>query len=269
VSDESQCMCGVSGGRKFVLRGERCRPIFTTDLASDKGAVAGSSLTLRPAMRVLLIEDDRMLGEALVRALRDASYAVDWAQTIDDGLSAAALHDYGAVLLDLNVDGRSGLDALRQMRARGNAVPVLIITASQEVEQRIAGLDRGADDYILKPFDIDELKARMRAVVRRKAGAANPILTNGEVTLNPATREATLHGVATVLPAREFALLHALLLEPGVILSRKMLEERIYGWNEEVESNAVEFLIHAVRRKLGPGIIKNIRGIGWTVPKRA
>ena len=218
-------------------------------------------------MRVLLIEDDGMLGTALSQALRDASHAVDWVRTIEDGLAAAALHSYGALLLDLSVRGESGLDLLRRLRARGDQVPVLIITASDAVEQRIAGLDQGADDYILKPFDMDELQARMRAVVRRKAGTADPILTNGDLSLDPATHEASVGGKAIVLPPREFSLLHALMIEPGIILSRKMLEERIYGWNEEVESNAVEFLIHAVRRKLGARIIKNIRGMGWTVPR--
>jgi len=226
------------------------------------------SLGSKVEMRVLVIEDDGMLGRALSQALRDAAYAVDWVQTIDDGLAAVELHKYGALLLDLSVGGESGLDALRRIRARGNDVPILIITASHAVENRIAGLDHGADDYILKPFDIDELQARMRAVGRRKAGVTQPILTNGDLSLDPATREARVGENTVVLPAREFSLLHALMMEPGQILSRRMLEERIYGWNEEVESNAVEFLIHAVRRKLGPGTIKNIRGIGWTVPKR-
>ncbi len=219
-------------------------------------------------MRVLVIEDDGMLGRALSQALRDAAYAVDWVQTIEDGLSAVELHDYGALLLDLCVGNESGLDALRRIREGGNDVPILIITASHAVENRIAGLDHGADDYILKPFDMEELQARIRAVGRRKAGIARPILTNGELSLNPATHEVRLGKNVVVLPAREFSLLHALMMEPGHILSRRTLEERIYGWNEEVESNAVEFLIHAVRRKLGPGTIKNIRGIGWTVPKR-
>lgn len=219
-------------------------------------------------MRVLLIEDDGMLGTALSQALRDTSHAVDWVRTIEDGLAAAELHSYGALLLDLSVSGESGLDLLRRLRARGDQVPVLIITASHAVEQRIAGLDQGADDYILKPFDMDELQARMRAVVRRKAGTADPILTNGDLSLDPAAHEASIGDKAIVLSPREFSLLHALMIEPGVILSRKMLEERIYGWNEEVESNAVEFLIYAVRRKLGARIIKNIRGMGWTVPRR-
>ncbi len=219
-------------------------------------------------MRVLVIEDDGMLGQALSQALRDAAYAVDWVQTIEDGISAVDLHKYGALLLDLSVGDQSGLDALRRIRERGNDLPILIITASHAVEDRIAGLDHGADDYVLKPFDIEELQARIRAVGRRKAGVAQPILTNGDLSLDPATHEARVGENVVVLPAREFSLLHALMMEPGQILSRRMLEERIYGWNEEVESNAVEFLIHAVRRKLGARTIKNIRGIGWTVPRR-
>lgn len=216
-----------------------------------------------------MVEDDRMLGEALRQALQDASHAVDWVNDGEAGSAAAEACDYGAVLLDLNLPLKSGFEVLRQIRKSGNGVPVLIVSARDAVEERVAGLDCGADDYILKPFEIEELLARLRAVVRRKAGTALPVLTNGVVTLDPATREASVEGKKVTLSAREFSLLQALLLRPGTILSRRELEERIYGWNEEVESNAVEFLIHAVRRKLGSAAIKNVRGLGWTAPKGA
>jgi two-component system OmpR family response regulator len=218
-------------------------------------------------LRVLLIEDDRMLAEALRQALQDASHAVDWVRDGEAGLTAAATHDYGAVLLDLGLPKKSGFEVLRQIRSDRNPIPVLIVSGRDAVEERVAGLDLGADDYILKPFEVDELLARLRAVVRRKAGTANPVLSNGIVSLNPATREAAVGNRTVTLSAREFSLLQALLLQPGIILSRRALEERIYGWNEEVESNAVEYLIHTVRRKLGAGTIKNFRGLGWTVPK--
>ncbi len=218
-------------------------------------------------MRVLLIEDDRMLADALRQALQDATYATDW---VDDGEAAAdaiGSHDYDAVLLDLTLPRKSGLDVLREVRQRRNGVPMIIITARDAVDERVAGLDLGADDYVLKPFDIDELLARLRAVLRRKAGSAVPVLTNGIVSLDPATHEATAGDRTARLSAREFSLLQALLVQPGAILSRRQLEEKIYGWNEEVESNAIEFLIYGVRRKLGSAAIKNIRGLGWTVSK--
>jgi two-component system OmpR family response regulator len=171
------------------------------------------------------------------------------------------------VLLDLGLPKRDGLEVLRQLRQAGNAVPVIVITARDGVEDRVKGLDLGADDYLVKPFDAVELLARLRAVVRRQGGQATPLLTNGRVTLDPATREARCGDCLEVLSAREFSLLHALLLRPGAILTRGELEAHLYGWNEEVESNAIDFLIHSVRRKLGAGIIKNVRGAGWMVEK--
>ncbi len=218
-------------------------------------------------MRILLVEDDPMIAAAIALALRDHAYAVDWVQ---DGLAAdSALRCGGheAVLLDLGVPGRDGIDVLRRMRGAGNRAPVLILTARDALEDRVAGLDLGADDYILKPFDVPELLARLRAIMRRSAGHATPVLGNGKVTLDPATHEARSGAVTCLLTAREFALLHALLLRPGAILARAELETRIYGWNEEVESNAVDFLIHAVRRKLGADVIRNVRGAGWLVDK--
>jgi two-component system, OmpR family, response regulator len=218
-------------------------------------------------MRILLVEDDPMIGEAVCIALKDAAYAVDW---VRDGAAAGSALEHGehqAVLLDLGLPKRDGLEVLRRLRRAGNAIPVVVITARDGVDDRILGLDIGADDYLVKPFDVNELLARLRAVARRQGGQAVPVLSNGRVTLDPATREAS-HGEAmVVLSAREFALLQALLLHPGRIFSRAELETHLYGWNEEVESNAVDFLIHGVRKKLGATVIKNVRGAGWMVEK--
>lgn len=219
-------------------------------------------------MRVLLVEDDLMIGEALQGALKDASYATDWVKNGQIALHTLSYQQYDMVLLDLGLPGKDGLDVLKSIRSKDNPVPVLIITARDHVNDRISGLDCGADDYMIKPFEINELLARMRAVFRRKGGSATLLLTNGMISLDPATREAQVNdGEAMQLSNREFALLQAMMIRPGAILSRSELEERIYGWGEEVESNAVEFLIHSVRKKLGSDMIKNIRGIGWMVSK--
>ncbi|MHB0986893.1 MAG: response regulator transcription factor [Sulfuricella sp.] len=219
-------------------------------------------------MRILLVEDDPMIGEAIREALKDASYAADWVKNGQTALNTLDCQQYDLVLLDLGLPGKDGLDVLNSIRAKGNPVPLLIITARDGLDDRIHGLDGGADDYVLKPFEMAELLARMRAVLRRKGGMAAPVLTNGIVSLDPATREACVHeGSAMQLSNREFALLQALMVRPGAILSRSELEERIYGWGEEVESNAVEFLIHALRKKLGSEVIKNVRGVGWMVSK--
>lgn len=208
-----------------------------------------------------------MIGEAVSTALKDAAYAVDW---VRDGKTASQVLDSAeqqAVLLDLGLPGHDGLEVLRRLRQAGQTVPVIIITARDGVEDRIRGLDLGADDYLVKPFDVNELLARMRAVIRRQSGQAVPVLSNSRISLDPSTREAS-NGETTIrLSAREFSLLQALLLRPGAILTRTELEERIYGWNEEVESNAVDFLIHGVRKKLGQDVIKNVRGAGWRVDK--
>lgn len=220
-------------------------------------------------MRILLIEDDQMIGEAISIALKDAAYAVDW---VKDGTTASSVlerGDHQAVLLDLGLPKRDGLEVLRRLRQGGSSVPVIVITARDGVDDRIKGLDFGADDYLAKPFDINELLARLRAVIRRQGGQAAPLLSNGKVTLDQATREARYGDSVELLSAREFSLLQALLLHPGAILTRNELEERIYGWNEEVESNAVDFLIHGVRKKLGADVIKNVRGAGWMVDKSA
>lgn len=219
-------------------------------------------------MRVLLIEDDPMIGNAIQAALKDASYAADWVKNGQSALNSLDCQEYDIVLLDLGLPGKDGLTVLSSIRAKGNLVPLLIITARDGVDERIRGLDGGADDYVLKPFDMAELLARMRAVIRRKGGVATPVLTNGIVSLDPATREAQVPlQDAIQLSNREFALLQALMVRPGAILSRSELEERIYGWGEEVESNAVEFLIHSLRKKLGSDMIKNVRGVGWMVSK--
>lgn len=219
-------------------------------------------------MRILLVEDDRMIGETVQDELRDSSYAVDWVRDGKLALTSLATHVYDAILLDLGLPGADGLDVLRAVRSTENPVPLIIITARDSVEDRIRGLDEGADDYLIKPFDISELRARMRAVIRRRGGQAAPLMSNGILTLDPATREATTGEIATRLSSREFALLQALMIRPGAILSRAELEDRIYGWNEEVESNAVEFLIHSLRKKLGAAAIKNVRGVGWMVSKQ-
>lgn len=219
-------------------------------------------------MRVLLVEDDPMIGAAVQGALKDASYAADWVKNGQAAIDTLRSQHYDLVLLDLGLPGKDGLEVLGAIRAADNPVPLLIITARDALDDRLRGLDSGADDYVLKPFEMAELLARMRAVQRRKGGSAAPLLGNGVVSLDPATREATVRGSGPVqLSNREFSLLQALLARPGTILSRSDLEERIYGWGEEVESNAVEFLIHALRRKLGSDVIKNVRGVGWMVSR--
>jgi len=218
-------------------------------------------------MRILLVEDDRMIGDALCEALRDAAYAVDWVQDGETALRVLGNSEHQAVLLDLGLPGRDGIEVLKKLRANDGTIPVIIITARDGLEDRVKGLDLGADDYITKPFDIDELLARLRATLRRQGGQASPLLSNGIISLNPATREAFKGDSTCLLSAREFSLLQALLLRPGAILNRKQLEESIYGWNEEVESNAVDFLIHGIRKKLGADAIKNVRGAGWMVDR--
>ncbi|MGF6308278.1 two-component system OmpR family response regulator [Bradyrhizobium sp. i1.8.4] len=215
------------------------------------------------AMRVLLVEDDRMIGAAVVDALRDAAYAVDWVRNGEVAIEASRGETYDIALLDLGLPVVDGLDVLRTIRADSRRLPVIILTARDTLNDRIQGLDLGADDYLIKPFEIGELLARMRAVLRREGSGVPPLLTNGELQLDPATREVSFRGETAVLSAREFALLQALLMRPGTILSRAELERQIYGWSEEVESNAVEFLIHAVRKKLGAAAIRNVRGVGW------
>jgi two-component system OmpR family response regulator len=216
-------------------------------------------------MRILLIEDDRMVGAAVAQALKDAAYAVDWVTDGESAIEAAEFEAYDLALLDLGLPQCDGREVLRQLRRNGRALPVIVVTARDRLDDRIDGLDLGADDYMVKPFEIRELLARMRAVLRRPGSGVPALLSNGVISLDPATHEAVSGGDTCRLTAREFALLQALLTRPGAILSRSDLERHIYGWNEEVESNAIEFLIHAIRRKIGPSAIRNVRGVGWMV----
>jgi two-component system response regulator QseB len=217
-------------------------------------------------MRVLLVEDDSMIGESVRKGLRQDGFTVDWVRDGNAAEAALAGHTYDAILLDLGLPGKGGVAVLKSLRGAGNDVPVLITTARDAVSDRVAGLDNGADDYIVKPFDLDELAARIRAVVRRRAGRAESLIRAGDVTLDPASHRVTLRGKDVALSARELALLEALLDRRGAILSRSQLEERIYGWGEEIESNAVEVYVHALRRKLGADLIKTVRGVGYVVP---
>ncbi len=210
-----------------------------------------------------------MVGEAVQRGLRQQGHAVDWVRDGPAADLALAGEPYDTVLLDLGLPGKGGLEVLRDLRRRGRRVPVVVITAQDAVSQRVAGLDAGADDYLVKPFDLDELAARVRAVQRRSGGRADPLVESGPLTLNPATREVFLAGEPVALSAREFALLQALLEHPGRPISRSRLEERLYGWEEQVASNAVEVHVHALRRKLGAEWIKTLRGVGYMVPRRA
>jgi two-component system OmpR family response regulator len=218
-------------------------------------------------MRVLLIEDDRMVGAAVEQALRDAAYAVDWVTDGETAIQAAENEAYEVALLDLGLPVADGREVLRRLRMLDRKLPVIIVTARDGIDDRIDGLDLGADDYLVKPFEIRELLARMRAVLRREGSGSPALLSNGTLRLDPATREAWFFGETSLLTAREFALLQALLTRPGTILSRSELERQIYGWNEEVESNAIEFLIHTIRKKLGALAIRNVRGVGWMVDR--
>jgi DNA-binding response OmpR family regulator len=216
-------------------------------------------------MRLLLVEDDAMIGESLHEALASENYAVDW---VRDGRSAELALDngvYDLLLLDLGLPKKQGLQILSELRQRGGDVPVLIITARDATADRVAGLDAGADDYLVKPFDLDELFARVRALLRRHAGRAQPMITHGAVTLNPASREVFLDKQLLSLSAREFSLLQALLDPPGRVLSLAQMEEKLYGWDQEIGSNAVEVYIHHLRKKLGADFIRNVRGVGYKV----
>ena len=248
-------------------------------------------------MRLLLVEDDRMIGDSLRSALRLEGYAVDWVRDVAAAQATLASERFDLVLLDLGLPAggprtadagapgaqplpaeaanartapqaapiADGLSVLRTLRARADATPVIVLTARDGRGDRVAGLDAGADDYLVKPFELDELNARIRAVLRRHSGRAQPLLAHAGVTLDPATRQVSHHGVPVVLSAREFAVLEALMLRPGALLSRAQLEDRLYGWGEEIESNAVSVYIHQLRRKLGADFIRNVRGVGYFV----
>ena len=218
-------------------------------------------------MRVLLIEDDEMIGEAVVQALRDAAYAPDWVRDGDAAAGALLGREHDVVLLDLNLPGSNGVDVLRDLRAQRSQIPVIILTARDSVEDRIIGLDAGADDYLVKPFEIGELLARLRAVTRRLGEHRDSKMTSGGLIVDAATHMATYEGREARLTSREFALLGALLMRPGTVLSREQLEQKLYAWEEHIESNTVEVLIHGIRKKLGASAIRNVRGVGWLVEK--
>jgi two-component system response regulator QseB len=216
-------------------------------------------------MRLLLLEDDPMIGEAIRAGLKREGFAVDWVHDAPAARLALRQEPFELLLLDLGLPGGDGLQLLRELRARGAPLPVLIITARDAVSDRVAGLDAGADDYLVKPFDLDELAARIRALLRRKSGRGAPGIEHLGVVLDPAAHTVTRDGAQVALSPREFALLQLLMERPGTILSRAQLEERLYGWGEEVESNAVEVHIHALRRKLGAQFILTVRGVGYRV----
>jgi len=218
-------------------------------------------------MRVLLAEDDAMIGAAVRDRLRGQGFAVDWVRDGRAADAALAGDVYDLLLLDLGLPGREGLAVLKALRGRGSTLPVVILTARDAVDDRVAGLDAGADDYVVKPFDLKELEARLRAVLRRRAGSASSVIEHGRLSLNLASHELRRDGVPVPVSPREFALLHALLERPGRILSRAQLEERLYGWGEEVGSNVVEVHIHSLRRKLGADLIRNVRGVGYRIPE--
>ncbi len=226
-------------------------------------------------MRLLLVEDDRMIGESLRSGLRLEGHAVDWVRDVAAANATLATEQFDLVLLDLGLPtggargaetrATGGLEVLRALRQRQNATPVIVLTARDAAGDKVAGLDAGADDYLVKPFDLDELAARIRAVQRRYAGRARTTLSVGGVTLDPATRQVSVDGAPVLLSAREFAVLEALMQRPGALLSRAQLEDRLYGWGEEIESNAVSVYIHQLRKKLGPDVIRNVRGVGYFV----
>ncbi|MEI7842322.1 MAG: response regulator transcription factor [Gallionellaceae bacterium] len=217
-------------------------------------------------MRVLVIEDDALLGDAIQAGLKQAGYAVDW---MKDGVSAdqaLSTEAYVAAVLDLGLPRMSGLEVLKRLRSRNTPIPVIILTAMDTVEDRIKGLDAGADDYLVKPFDMGELAARLRALVRRASGKPASALLVAGVELEPAAHRVTYLNKIIELPAKEFAVLHALMLNAGKVLSRAALEEQLYAWGEEVESNAVEVYVHHLRKKFSPELIETIRGVGYLIP---
>ncbi|ABE41460.1 response regulator receiver [Rhodopseudomonas palustris BisB5] len=214
-------------------------------------------------MRILVVEDDAMIADGIRAGLALAGASIDCVANCEDAVTALSANSFSAVVLDIMLPDGSGIDLLRKLRAGGDTTPVLLLTALDEVGDRIAGLDSGADDYLGKPFDLDELGARLRAIIRRRDGRAATCLEHGAIRLFPADRNATLEGAPVPLSRREFAVLHALMERPGVVRSRGELEERLYGWGDEIESNAVEVHIHNLRAKLGRAAIETIRGIGY------
>lgn len=218
-------------------------------------------------MRILLAEDDAMIGESVKKGLRQAGFAVDWVRDGHAAELALAAETFDLMLLDLGLPVKEGMDVLQTLRGKGNRIPVLIMTARDGVPDRVRGLNAGGDDYLVKPFDLDELVARVNALLRRQEGRAEPAIRHGALSLNPVTHEVTLDGAPLQLSAREFALLQAFLSRPGAVFSTQQLEEKIYGWDDDISSNAVEVHIHALRKKLGADFIRNVRGVGYMVNK--
>ncbi|MGQ0750378.1 MAG: response regulator [Betaproteobacteria bacterium] len=216
-------------------------------------------------MRALIVEDDPMIGRAVMAGLKNAGYATDWVRDGHEGEVALIDGTYDVALLDLTLPRRNGLEILKALRRSKADLPIVIITASDAVAHRVAGLDNGADDYLIKPFDLDELLARMRAVIRRRSGRSAPEITYGALTIDPGKRTCVYRGSPVQLSAREFAVLEVLMKEPGTVVSRCKLEDAVYGWGEEVESNSVEVHLHHLRRKLQPELIRNVRGVGYRV----
>lgn len=214
-------------------------------------------------MRILLVEDDRMLGDGLQAGLTQAGYAVDWLRDGEAAMAALSTESFAAVVLDLGLPKRDGLSVLQWLRGRHDTTPVLILTARDQPVDKVRGLDLGADDYVLKPFDLDEVAARLRALIRRAHGRPEPVLTLGEIELNPAARTVMRAGLAIELTAREFDLLHLLLQNADHVLTRRSLEEQLYTWNDALDSNALEVHIHHLRRKLGSKLIRTVRGVGY------
>lgn len=218
-------------------------------------------------MRVLLVEDDALLGDGIKAGLKQAGFVVDWVQDGHAAKLALETEEYALLVLDLGLPRLSGMDLLKWLRGRGGKLLVLILTARDTVADRVMGLDAGADDYLIKPFDLDELIARLRALLRRSGGQATPVLQHGGITLDPAAHQVRKDEQLIELSAREFTLLHELLLHAGRVQSREQLEQRLYGWGEEVESNSVEVHIHHLRKKLGADLIRTLRGVGYVIDK--
>jgi len=220
-------------------------------------------------VRLLLVEDDTMIGESVRKGLRQDGFTIDWVQDGNAAETAIDGGNYDMVLLDIGLPKKSGLDVLKSLRQRRISLPVMLLTARDAIGDRVAGLDAGADDYLIKPFDLEELAARIRALLRRQSGRVDPVIRHGDLTLNQATHTVHRDGEQVTLSAREFSLLEGFLDRPGAVLSRTQLEEKLYGWGDEVESNTVEVYIHSLRKKLGASLIKNVRGVGYMVPKAA
>jgi len=216
-------------------------------------------------MRLLLVEDDALLGDGLRAGLSLDGYSVDWVRDGEAARLALLTEEYAACVLDLGLPRRDGLSVLKDLRGRGKHTPVLILTARDTIEDKVAGLDAGADDYLLKPIDLTELRARLRALLRRATCAGAPILQHGNLTLDPASKQVTLSGQTVALSAREYALLHDLLSHKNRIRSRQELETSLYAWGEEIESNTVEVYIHHLRKKLGANLIRTVRGLGYVL----